>query len=73
MSTLIQLHVNDDELIRRERLLENRLQFFLASHAETFGAVEFGELDEIWNKKLGADDAAGVVLHLIARQATARS
>ena len=71
--SLIQLDVDHNELIRRERLLEHRPQLFLARHAEAFGAVEFGELGEIWNKKLGADDAAGVVLHLIARQATARS
>src|SRR5262245_28891472 len=41
--SLVQLHIHDHELIRRQRLLENRLQFFFLGHGEAFGAVELGE------------------------------
>ena len=37
-SPLIQFHIDDDKLIRRQRLLEYRLQLFLARDAEAFGA-----------------------------------
>jgi hypothetical protein len=40
---LIQLHIHDDEIIRRQRLLKNRFQLFLLCHAEALGAVELRE------------------------------
>jgi len=44
IDSLIQLHIHNHEIIRRERLLENRFQFFFLCHGEAFGTVELSEL-----------------------------
>src|SRR5581483_8845510 len=66
---LVQLHIYNHELVRRQRLLEYRFQFFSLSHGETFGAVEFGEFRQVRDKKLGADDSAAVGFDLVALHA----
>jgi len=71
--SLIQLDVDHNELIRRERLLEHRPQLFLARHAEAFGAVEFREAREARNEEIDTEQPAVVVFYLEAFHATARS
>jgi hypothetical protein len=69
LDALIQFHIDDDEVVRCQRFLKDRFEVFLACHAVAFGAVKLGQLGEIGDEKLGADDAAFVGFYLIALHA----
>jgi len=42
----VQLHIHHHKIIRRQRLLKYRLQFFFACHGEGFGTVELDQASE---------------------------
>src|SRR5215813_10860209 len=56
--SLIQLHIDDDEVVGCKSLLEHGSQLFASRYADTFGT-----------KKLGADDAAAIGFYLVALHA----